>query len=116
VPYLRKMLESCEKRAGRKGRRATSVSLSVVMSREGSFYDAALVRMILSQVFVCGRFEANHPLVVNLALIRVAGKMLAIAFICVRLIYVVHSLWHPGSSDETGHEAGVLERMPAPAQ
>jgi hypothetical protein len=45
VPYLRKILESCEKRAGRKGIRATSVSLSVVMSREGLFYAAALVRL-----------------------------------------------------------------------
>jgi hypothetical protein len=45
--------------------------------------------------------------VVNLALIRVAGKMLAIAFVCVRLIYVVVCVlnqttqyWQPGSTRE----------------
>ena len=45
MPYLRKILESCEKRAERQGKRATSVSLAVVMSREGSFYAAARVRL-----------------------------------------------------------------------
>jgi len=34
-----------EKRAGRKGRRATHVALVVVMSRECSFYATALVRL-----------------------------------------------------------------------